>query len=886
MITIAKSQRLNKRLQVQNIVREIYLSDDIPCQLGVCKHCQNEGEQFEEQYIYLVDTEILESYIDLIEQSQIKNIIILQSQYNYFRKRSQQVINLIDSNFSKICYIYQDEFSKITQQDNKLINLAIWYNKHIKLIKSNQNVRLLTQNYDTFQLAEQNQLDVYTIQDYVKRYEQSEDLLDFLGMEIEIDQTQEYYPKHFSIEECVQKIKQGLLFEGRLCVDRNDIKLAKISVRQFNFDIRIVGLQDQNRSLNGDRVAVQLLPEQFWLDNNKVKEFNIQDEEDDDINETKDDSKLMEISSLQSLFKRIKENNLTPQGQVVGILQRTDKQYCGHVVNNLFYPADGRYNTFILLHPRLNLVQDKKILVQFTDWPSTSQYPLCKLKKVLGQAGDSYVEGNVILLEHQVEIREFSHQVIACLPLSGEKYNIPQDEINRRWDLRDILICSIDPIGCKDIDDALHCRFIDGYYEVGVHIADVSYFVKPDTAIDKEAAHRCTTVYLVDRRTDMLPKLLTENLCSLVSNVDRQAFSVIWKMDENANIIDVKFGKSIIRSCASLNYGQAQEMIDNQNDHTPLTQGIRFLNQLAKKLKQQRIDAGALTLASNQVSFTFDAETHNPTDVRMYKMYDTNSLVEEFMLLANVSVAEKILSRFPAISILRRHQQPKVKQIKELRELLNKIGYQFEYDTSKQLNDSLNLINRNNDPFFNKLVRMMTTRCMNEALYVCTADVDYTELHHYGLAADLYTHFTSPIRRYADVLVHRLLSAAIDLESLPSSMSNKIKMSRICDKMNMRHRYARFASRASSDYHTYLFFKNQKEQIQQAIITGITEKAVSVLLPRYGLEGFIDSVQNEDKISANIQGQNFRIFDYIKVKVEVELKNFHKKIHLQFVNEL
>ena len=239
----------------------------------------------------------------------------------------------------------------------------------------------------------------------------------------------------------------------------------------------------------------------------------------------------------------------------------------------------------------------------------------------------------------------------------------------------------------------------------------------------------------------------------------------------------------------------------------------------------------------------------------MYSFYETNSLVEEFMLLANVSVAEKVLSRFPAISVLRRHSEPKPKQISELQSLMKEIGYEFEYSTSRELQNSLDQIKRNNDTFFNKLIRIMTTRCMNEALYICTSDVDYPELYHYGLAAQLYTHFTSPIRRYADVLVHRLLAAAIDLESLPATMSNKIRMSRICDKMNMRHRNARMASRASSDYHTYLFFKNralQGQNEEEGIVTGILGKGFSVILPKYGLEGFIEFSSEDVKINKQL----------------------------------
>ena len=215
------------------------------------------------------------------------------------------------------------------------------------------------------------------------------------------------------------------------------------------------------------------------------------------------------------------------------------------------------------------------------------------------------------------------------------------------------------------------------------------------------------------------------------------------------------------------------------------------------------------------------------------------------MLLSNCAVAEKIVERFPSVSVLRHHVPPKFRQLEDFKKLLSTQGFSFEMTTSKELADSLDRLQRPNDDFFNKLMRIMTTRCMNEATYFCSADYDLQEFYHYGLAAPLYTHFTSPIRRYADVLVHRLLAAAIDLEALPHYMStmavdlgNKLKMARICDKMNMRHRMARFASRASSDYHTYLFFKDRKLK-EQAIVTTIGQEGFTVMLPKYGLESTI-----------------------------------------------
>lgn len=383
----------------------------------------------------------------------------------------------------------------------------------------------------------------------------------------------------------MEQIKQGLLFEGKLSVDRNDRTSARLFVRKGGFEIRVV---DTNRAMHGDRVAVQLLPEQSWKKEEAQREVRFEEEE-GEAPSTNPEEEMNDVQRLQELYKAIVGSQRVPVGRVVGVLGRVDRRFCGHCMPDdergyLLVPADPRYPEFRLLSSRQLL--GKKVEVSLLDWPAWSAHPRAKLCQVLGEAGDIRVEGNVILLEHQVEIREFSREVMACLPIEGERWQIPPEELARRLDLRHLGVCSIDPVGCRDIDDALHCRTLpNGNFEVGVHIADVSHFVRPDTPIDREAAHRCTTVYLVDRRTDMLPKLLTENLCSLVANVDHLTFSVLWEIDAQGRIVNVSFAKSVIRSRAALHYAQAQAMIDDPHDSSELAISIRHLNALAKQLK-------------------------------------------------------------------------------------------------------------------------------------------------------------------------------------------------------------------------------------------------------------------------------------------------------------
>ena len=277
----------------------------------------------------------------------------------------------------------------------------------------------------------------------------------------------------------------------------------------------------------------------------------------------------------------------------------------------------------------------------------------------------------------------------------------------------------------------------------------------------------------------MLPGLLTETLCSLVSDVDRCAFSVIWEIDaQTFKPVTVEFNKSIIRSRWSGNYYKAQDMIDDPEDNTELTQSLRGLLKIARVLRDRRMQAGALTLASPELKFKLDNESQNPTDVSEYRHVDTHFMVEEFMLLANVAVAERLADYYPSFAILRRHPLPKEKALRDLVEQLSKFGFEISTESSKKLAESLDKAYRPNDPFFNKLVRIMATRCMNQAVYFCMSTVDNADIGHYGLAMAKYTHFTSPIRRYADVLVHRLLAATLDLQSLTNEMTDKFKMAK------------------------------------------------------------------------------------------------------------
>ncbi|KAF2975172.1 hypothetical protein EK904_003180 [Melospiza melodia maxima] len=423
------------------------------------------------------------------------------------------------------------------------------------------------------------------------------------------------------------------------------------------------------------------------------------------------------------------------------------------------------------------------------------------------------------------------------------------------------------------------------YPNVGVHIADVSHFIRPGNALDEESVKRGTTVYLCEKRIDMVPELLSSNLCSLRSNVDRLAFSCIWEMNHKAEILKTRFTKSVINSKASLTYAEAQMRIDSATMNDDITTSLRGLNKLAKILKKKRIDKGALTLASPEVRFHMDSETHDPIDLQTKELKETNSMVEEFMLLANISVAQKIYDEFPEFALLRKHPAPPPSNY----DILN---LEIKTDSAKALAESLDKAESPTFPYLNTLLRILTTRCMMQAVYFCSGmDNDF---HHYGLASPIYTHFTSPIRRYADIIVHRLLAVAIGADSTYPELTDKHKLAEMCKNLNYRHKMAQYAQRASVAFHTQLFFKTKGVVNEDAYILFVRKNAVVVLIPKYGLEGTVFFEEkdkptpkleyNSEVPSLTVEDTTLHMFDKVKVNIMLDDSNIqHQKMRMVLV---
>lgn len=517
-----------------------------------------------------------------------------------------------------------------------------------------------------------------------------------------------------------------------------------------------------------------------------------------------------------------------PTGEVVAILEKSDRreavvgfleihQKAGNKCredplrklphNNastlMLVPSDSRFPKMAIsvnalptdlkkkYHAGDTKLESELVAALVIDWRPDSFTPYAVISHSLGQGGEIEAQLDAILFEHAVHSAEFPSAVLKCLP--EVPWNIPIWELERRRDLTRCRIFTIDPPTARDLDDALSIDRLDnGFIRIGVHIADVSYFVRPDTALDKEAQNRSTSVYLIQRVLPMLPRLLCEELCSLNPSVDRLAFSIIWDVDNSGQIVDHWIGRTIIKSCCKLSYAHAQDIIDgniivNSNGdienctedfglpelHGNFKWGeifddVKALHDIAKHRRDARFEAGALRLQNSRLVFALD-EDGIPNNSSFYQHQDSNFLVEEFMLLANMTAAKVIAGAFPDCALLRRHPEPNPRKMKELEEFCNKNGLELDASSSGALHESLRKLceSHKGDSAFCSILMLYATKPMQLAKYFSTGELkNEEEWAHYALATPFYTHFTSPIRRYADIVVHRTLAAALEAEDL------------------------------------------------------------------------------------------------------------------------
>ena len=853
------------------------------------------------------------------------DVIVPQIVLDEVRNKSYPVYTRLralcrDSDDKKRFIVYHNEFSENTfverltdetindRNDRAIRKTCQWYSTHLK--NHGITIALVSNDRLNRQSAKDENFITKSLYQYIDLLPNSDEIKDAMpnldssqynentsGIDESVLSFEMSFPEYYSTARVMGGLKNGSLHQGNIQISEYNFLEGSVSLPSFSKPVLIVGSQNLNRVFNGDQVIVEILPESEWKSPSAAaldaEHFDVNDNPENDEDAGMDSKSPSTDAVISDKERRLlaqgailaqKSSRVQPTARVVSITRRSWRQYVGQIApNSVVANSSGTQNVFVILMDkclpkikirtrRANDLLNKRIVISVDSWPDNNKYPLGHFVRDLGEVEEAQAETESLLLEHDVEYRPFSKKVLECLPEEGDDWKAPVDlsdaDANvkdplllKRKDFRDKLICSIDPPGCVDIDDALHAKKLpNGNWEVGVHIADVTHFVKPGTALDAEGAARGTSVYLVDKRIDMLPMLLGTNLCSLKPYVDRFAFSVIWELDENADIVNVEYNKSVIKSREAFSYEQAQLRIDDQTKTDDLTKGMRALLKLSVMLKQKRLDAGALNLASPEVKVHMDSETSDPGEVEIKKLLATNSLVEEFMLLANISVARKIFDAFPQTAMLRRHAAPPSTNFELLNEMLQRRrGLSVSLESSKSLADSLDRCIDPKDPYFNTLIRIMSTRCMMAAQYFYSGAYSYPDFRHYGLAVDIYTHFTSPIRRFCDIIAHRQLAGAIGYEPLDLTHRDKNKMDMICRNINKRHRNAQFAGRASIEYYVGQVMRNN-ESVETGYVIKVLNNGIVVIVPKFGVEGLIRlSNLTKDTATANFDEVEFKL---------------------------
>lgn len=609
-------------------------------------------------------------------------------------------------------------------------------------------------------------------------------------------------------------------------------------------------------------------------------------------------------------YKRRKRGKI--EGEITNIIKRAKSEYVGVIQihkNYAFVVTDGNkmYTDIFVPINKINKAEDgDKVLVSLEDWPEKADSPNGKVLKVLGKPGEHNTEIHAILAEYGLPY-DFPHEV--------EDYankldtSITKEEIAKRRDMRDVLTFTIDPKDAKDFDDALSFRILDnGLFEIGIHIADVSHYVQPDTVLDDEAYERATSVYLVDRVVPMLPEVLSNNACSLRPHEEKYTFSAVFQMNDKAEVKNQWFGRTVTYSDARFAYEEAQAIIENNpnvmlssveasqlNNTIPsevsltgkeyqTTPEIAFatlkLNELAKIMRRKRMKSGAISFDKVEVKFNLD-EQANPVGVFFKTSKDANKLIEEFMLLANRKVAEFIGKQSPKKTFVYRvHDEPDDSKLAALQNVVGRFGYKLNFKDRKSISASLNnLLKDVEGKKEQNLVDTLTIRSMSKAEY------STHNIGHYGLAFDYYSHFTSPIRRYPDVMAHRLLQHYLD----GGKSANEAVYEDKCNHSSNMENLATKAERDSIKYMQIKFMQDHKDEDFVGVISGVTDWGIYVEIIANKCEGMVsvrdmkDDHYMFDEDHFALIGKNSKTMYQLGDEVVVKVKDTDLvKKHLDF----
>lgn len=567
--------------------------------------------------------------------------------------------------------------------------------------------------------------------------------------------------------------------------------------------------------------------------------------------------------SLHSTFKKRK-----PEGEIIAILEHSKSQFVGVIDQSekfaflIISDPKIHFDIFLPNKKLKNAKNGQKVIVRVTDWGQDGIKPSGEIIKVLGYPGEHQVEIHSILAEYDLPY-EFDSLIEKAATEIPSK--ITAEEIKKRKDFREVCTFTIDPHDAKDFDDALSIQQLkNGNWEIGIHIADVSHYLQENDLIDTEAQERATSIYLVDRVVPMLPEVLSNQLCSLRPNEEKLCFSAVFEINDKAIVLNQWFGRTVILSNHRFTYEDAQKIIENKKGK--LSTEVLLLDKIAKKLRVKRMDAGAISFEKKETKFHID-QHGNPTEIYLKESKDAHKLVEEFMLLANRKVAE-FIGKQKLPFVYRIHGAPDPDKLEVFSQFLRKFGYNLATNNNKKIARSMNqVLGASQGTKEQDMIGALAIRTMAKAAYTTE------NIGHYGLAFNYYSHFTSPIRRYPDIIVHRLLQHYLN----DGKAVNKAPIEELCKyslKMEIK------ATKAERDSIKYMQAKYMQEHVGmtfEGIISGVTDFGMFVEVVNTGCEGLIRMrdipgdfyYYDEDNycLKGNRTGTIYQLGDTVKVKI-------------------
>ena len=568
-----------------------------------------------------------------------------------------------------------------------------------------------------------------------------------------------------------------------------------------------------------------------------------------------------------------KKKSRGPEGEVIEIIERARDNFVGIVEvseNYAFFLPNSRqipYDLFIPINKLNGALDGQKVIAKITEWPRKAKNPFGEIIEVLGEPGDNETEMHAILAEFGLPYK-FPEEV------EKEADTIPvkltATDYEKRRDFRDVTTFTIDPEDAKDFDDALSLQKLsNGNWEAGIHIADVTHYMRPKTLLEQEASGRGTSVYLVDRVVPMLPEKLSNNVCSLRPNEEKLCFSAVFELDDETNVLNEWFGRTIIFSNHRFTYKEAQQIIDTGKGD--LKDEILKFNQLAQKLRKRRFENGAIDFEREEVKFDTD-ESGFPLRIYFTEHGESNELIEEFMLLANKKVAEFIGNvsdkKDKKTFVYRVHDRPDLEKLQKFSHFMKKFGHRLNLSSNLKISESLNkLLTDVKGENIQDMVETLAIRTMAKAEY------STKNIGHYGLAFKFYTHFTSPIRRYPDVMVHRMLADYLE----GKGSKNSKKYERKCEHSSDMEQRAEEAERVSVKYKQVEFMLDKIGRQYEGIISGVTEWGLYVEIIENKCEGMVpirellDDFYEYDEDNFCIIGRNtrkkYQLGDPVKVEI-------------------